>query len=598
MSSPIWFSIPEFTGIQQQKDGRLLPITSAYDARNMETSNGNLSVAKGFSKAIDSAIPGEGTLLKLIPVDTSWTPFYVVASNTIYMWDTEHDVWSTLLDNDHWYGGSPVDLVFSPEIDAIQVDSLHARIGSDDVILVCTGDRQAYVIYDSPNNHGYARKFGSGLYSFEGTVYSYNSGTRKLTANTYVPDDARRRASLYGITYGSGIRADVSDVGVDGNDRTFFILSETPTTPPAVSDALKISGGSGSDAHIAYAKMYANRLFAAGDPSNPCRLYWSAVPGDGRTIEDWGIVDGSEDASGGYVEVGEAHYDPIIGLTALSNQLLIWKKYSVWRLFGDRPSTFTLERVERDSDYVSNAGVLVYHDAPYFLTRRCIKTYDGVGVVPVESANQLKRFFEAEAPIANNSRAALCNNRMYMSCYMPSAGEYENSLVVFNLSTGSYMIRDGFSFADIAALGDDLFVLTSQRTVCQFDDSNTYDGTPFLAWWETQLIDFGRKMNKHQIMALYMQLAHGDVKVVVTGDHEGACCERVVHWPHVDGEDEDYDRPIGGYVTARIQADQSHLFSIRFENVEEETEDEEPTTRSMFSINGGVNIKFLSELKE
>ena len=304
------------------------------------------------------------------------------------------------------------------------------------------------------------------------------------------------------------------------------------------------------------------------------------------------------DASGGYVEVGEAHYDPIIGLTALSNQLLIWKKYSVWRLFGDRPSTFTLERVERDSDYVSNAGVLVYHDAPYFLTRRCIKTYDGVGVVPVENANQLKRFFEAEEPIVNNSRAAFCNNRMYMSCYLPSSGEYDNSLVVFNLSNGSYMIRDGLSFADIAALGDDLFVLTSHRTVCRFDDSNTYDGHPFWAWWETQLIDFGRKMNKHQIMALYMQLAHGDVKVVVTGDHEGACCERVVHCPHVDGENEDYDRPIDGYVTARIQADQSHLFSIRFENVEEETEDEEPTTRSMFSINGGVNIKFLSELKE
>ncbi len=61
-------------------------------------------------------------------------------------------------------------------------------------------------------------------------------------------------------------------------------------------------------------------------PSATFRLYWSAVPGDGRTIEDWLSVDGSEDASGGYVEVGDGSADPIIGLTALSNQLLIWKR--------------------------------------------------------------------------------------------------------------------------------------------------------------------------------------------------------------------------------------------------------------------------------
>ena len=42
-----WYSIPEWYGIQQQLDGTLLPITSAYDARNMETGDGNLSVAKG-----------------------------------------------------------------------------------------------------------------------------------------------------------------------------------------------------------------------------------------------------------------------------------------------------------------------------------------------------------------------------------------------------------------------------------------------------------------------------------------------------------------------------------------------------------------------
>lgn len=592
-SSPIWTSIPEFTGIQQHKDGRLLPITSAYDARNIETSDGNLTVARGFSRVIASAVPGTENLLKLIPVDTNWTPFYVITSSYIYLWRRQTpNAWSALGDNDNLSADSrtPNVFSFSPSVEG-KVNTLRTRIGDDDVILACfDDDRRAQIIYDSPSKNGYTRKFGSGLYSYEGVVNSYVSGTKRVILNTFVPDDAQRCALLYGITYGSGIHAEVSSFGtliMGSPERAYdyFDLLEEPTTPPAANDAVKIRGGAGSDAHISCAEMYAGRLFAAGDPSTPTRMYWSAVPGDGRTIEDWGIVDGSEDASGGYVEVGDAHYDPIIGLTALSNQLMIWKKYSVWRLYGDRPSTFTLERVERDADVVSNAGVLVYHDAPYFLTKRCVKTYDGVGIVPVESANQLKRFFEEDYPLIENSRAAFCNNRMYLSCCEPSSSQYEDTLIVFDLSNGSYMIRDGFELADIAAFGDELFALTDDRYVCLFDDSLTYDGNDIHAYWETQPIDFGRKMNKHQIMALYMQLAGGDMKVTVTGDHDGACCERIVH--HTDDD---------GYVTARIQADQSHLFSIRFENVEETIDNE--TSMSSFSIQGGVNIKFLSELKE
>ena len=52
----IWYSIPEWYGIQQQIDGTLLPVTSAYDARNMETGDGNLSVAKGYTKHINTQV--------------------------------------------------------------------------------------------------------------------------------------------------------------------------------------------------------------------------------------------------------------------------------------------------------------------------------------------------------------------------------------------------------------------------------------------------------------------------------------------------------------------------------------------------------------
>jgi hypothetical protein len=556
-----------------------LPISSASDAYNVDTSDGNLSVAKGFSRLANySAIPGTGNILKLIPVDTAWASFYAVANNTIYMWDMTNSAWVALYDNDNLdqYFHPVSSIAFSPALSTKQVDALQTRIGNDDVILVCTGETQPYVIFNSSSRHGYARKFGSGLYSFEGTVQSYNSGTKTIILSTNMPEDAWRHALADGITYGNNIHVAVSSALYNK-----LVLAETPTTPPAANDAVKISGGAGSNASVAYAETYANRLFAAGDPSAPCRLYWSAVPGDGRTIEDWGMVEGSEDASGGYVEVGDTHYDPIVGLTALSNQLLVWKKYSVWRLYGDRPSTFTLEKIERDFSAISNAGVLVYHDAPYMLTKDGLFTYDTVGVVPVDKdGNHLKRWFASSILDLSNSRCAFYNGRFYFGCRWGVEAK-ENLIVTFDTTNGSYAKLTGFWFYDIAAFGQYLYIVTSRRYVCKFDNSNMYDSEPIVATWTTQPIDLGKKMNKHQVMAMYMQLKGGDVRIRVRNDAGVIVSDQVVHYT-------------SGFVVNRIQADQSHMFSFQFDNAI----DDHPTGYPPFSIQGGINIKFLSELKE
>ena len=336
--------------------------------------------------------------------------------------------------------------------------------------------------------------------------------------------------------------------------------------------------GGGSEAQVAYAELYSNRLFAAGDHDAPYRLYWSAVPGDGRTIEDWLSVEGSADASGGYVEVGDASSDNIIGLTALSNQLIIWKRYSVWRLFGDRPSTYTLERVDNESDLMSNAGVVTKYDAPYLLMPNGIYTYNSVSVVPVDNGiKYLRRFFEEKQPDVSNSRSAYWNNRLYMTCKVNPSSSYEDTIIVYDIARNSYMIRDGFQIVDMASAGSDLFVLTDSRYMCRFESGTSYDGTPISAYWLTQPTDFGRKMNRHQAMAIYSHIVgENPVKVTVYGDY-------LDHTKNVT--------PLvarAGYTTMRFQTDQQYFIQFKFENI----------TGGAFSICGGVNIYVLSELKE
>lgn len=569
-STPIWYSIPEWYGIQQQVDGTLLPVTSAYDARNMETGDGNLSVARGYVKAILTPVPGTERILKLIATQGSET-YYVVTSKYIYAWAYENDEWSW---KTIW--------TFSPELTTLQVDALQTRIASDDTIIVATGDSQMVKINTGTNT---AAAFGAGLYSYEGTITAFDPDTATITLDTAMSAEAQRRALCYGVIYNENVYADVYNIP----DSTHIELETGLVSPPTANDPITIRGG-GSDESVAYTELYSNRLFAAGDPEAPFRLYWSAVPGDGRTIEDWLSVDGSYDASGGYVEVGDGSADRIIGLTALSNQLIIWKTYSVWRLYGDRPSNYTLERVDKYSDIMSNAGVITKYDAPYLLMPNGIQTYNNVSVVPVDGGvKPLRRFFD-QKPDVSNSRSAVWDNRFYMTCKVPKTPEstYDNTVIVFDVARNAYMIRDGFEIADLAAIGSHIYMINGERYVYEFEVGDSYDGSPISAYWLTQPTDFGRKMNRHQAMAMYMHITGDPVKLTVYGDY-------LDHSKSVT--------PLtarAGYTTARFQTDQQYFIQFKFENtLIEETVGQDTTVRGgAFTLHGGANIYVLSELKE
>ena len=572
-STPIWYSIPEWYGIQQQVDGTNLPVTTAYDARNMETCDGNLSVAKGYTKYISKAIPGTAKILKLI-VAKGTNDVFVVREDSIYHWDSTTNDWVDLLH-------------FDESVPSGQVDTLQTKIGMDNVVLVATGtvnedgqDTRSMVKLSLST--GLASWFGAGLYSYEGTVSSFDAETGTMTLSDAMDAEAQRRALAYGVMYGPGddlVYVDVASIP----DSTHIVLDVALVTTPEANDNVKIRGG-GSNAPVQYIEMYANRLFAAGDTTAKTRLYWSAIPGDGRTMEDWLSVDGSQDASGGFVDVGDSEQDPIIGITALSNQLLIWKRYSVWRLYGDRPSTFTLERLDDHSDIMSNAGVVVKYDAPYLLMWNGIHTYNNVSVVPVDGGvKPLRRFFDLDANGQNtvdisNSRGAFYDNRFYMTCKTKTtpASTYDNAIIVFDVARNSYMIRDGFQVADIVAVGSSLYVVDGNRYVCEFERGSSYNGSPISAYWYTQPTDFGRKMNRHQAMELYAHITGDAVKATVIGDYLNNVKSVV---------------PLSvraGYTTVRFNTDQQYFIQFKFENV----------SGGVFTLHGGINIHVLSELKE
>lgn len=549
-------SINEFYGIQQHKDGALLPLGSAADCRNVSTVDGNLSVASGYTKFISKIIPGDDRLIKLIPMRGETLKFYVVTANNIYSFDGAN--WVTLY-------------TFSSELTTRQIDYLQMTIGDDECIVIATGETQMLKIKLADDS---VSLFGTGAYSFSGTVSSYNAGTKVVTLSGTLSAEALRHAPLDGITINGTWLAVASATGAT------VTLSETPAVAPASPNAATIRGG-GSDAKCNFIEMYYGRLMSCGEPDNPGRLYWSAVPGDGRTVEDWLSVEGSADASGGYLEIGDSSGDAINGMRSLATELFIQKRHSVYRVYGESPSTYNLQLVEPFSELASNASMVVKYNAPYYLTKTGIKYYDGTGVLPLNGGiRYINTFIKTIISVAD-SKGVHADNILYFSCKVDSGSDYDDTLIVYDIgrvfsdaSYGSYTLRDGFQIADMVQYDGDIYLINDKRYVYLFNSGTDYDGVKINAYWTTQITDTGNKLKKYQVRSILFRGGVGKMKLTVISDGD----TQSDYFEVFDSAKE--------AMVSFVNTNPSTAFGIRIDN----------QYGSPFAINGGIQICYTDEL--
>ncbi|NCB30601.1 MAG: hypothetical protein EOM66_04255 [Clostridia bacterium] len=219
-----------------------------------------------------------------------------------------------------------------------------------------------------------------------------------------------------------------------------------------------------SDKPVQYLAIYRDRLFAAGDPSFPNRLYWSQLPGNDRSIESWADVADSPNVSGGHAEVGSIAGDPVLGLYALSNQLLIFKKRSIYRLIGDKPSNFTIERVDAEVEQAAHTALVAQGDQLYFMTEGGLCCFNGVNAAPLADARRISKTLKVAG--VEKSRGALARNKLYFSLAAPDG----DVLVEYDLVRRTYMFRRGFSIGDLAAWDGRLYLINQERYIYRFGE--------------------------------------------------------------------------------------------------------------------------------
>lgn len=318
-----------------------------------------------------------------------------------------------------------------------------------------------------------------------------------------------------------------------------------------------------SDRPVSLTEIYYDRLFSAGDPEYPCRLYWSAAPGDTRTVEDWSVIASGENVSGGHVEVG-GDSDPITALFALSNQLVILKRASLYRLLGDRPSNFRIYPLNAAMGRITRGACLRYGDALYLLTADGICCYDGQAVRRLSGAARVRTFLSGVS--LDDVRSAACRDKLYFALREGGAAAF-NAVLVYDLAHGVYMLRRGFTLQDMAVADGTLYLLDGSGYVCRAWEGGSYAGTAIEAYWNTPLTDMGSKIGEKTLRELYLRGSGGTL--IVSAFSESGRLFRESLMP--EGAEGILEVPLSGGGRA---------FSVRIEN----------EGGSRFTVEGGLEL--------
>jgi hypothetical protein len=569
------YKIREFLGIQQQKDGALLDSGSAADALNMTTDRGNLSpVFVDWGNARYRPFP------PLSPDDSIIGFFaykvgdvvkaYAVTNTTLYICEKRNGI----LNQEHsWVDAYSFSEIHPYLYQEIPCSSAIVKINNVYYVLITNGNSSDTTIKVSFDDDT-VESFGTGVYSFNGTNSGWD-GTSVITVNGTLSSEAQRHALLDGVVF-CGSQCSVSAV-----TSTTITISSLPTAQPDQrgGDTLTIRGGV-SDTDVKYVTFYSGRLFAANDSAYPDRLYWSCVEGDGRTIEDWYSVDGSADASGGYVNVGNG--ETITALVSLQDWLLIITNKSIWRLYGDKPSEYTLQYVCNNEYQIMHGSIAVHNGVPYTVSHNGIMYFDGNGWAYADGANVIanSKFLGLvgeyiHVPI----RAMSCFHKLYFVCGYYT---FSRNVIVYDTERNTTLVFGGkkryygiefYSFTnEILTLCNIPNTNYSEYPYSAFIDFLNGDGT---AYWKTQLTDLGYKYNLKQIRRIVFRASGKPFSLTVkAGNAERTYTIDPANMPE-------------GYVDLNVSAPPARRFQLIFTAIDS----------GVFTIEGGVDILFDVEVK-
>jgi hypothetical protein len=274
------------------------------------------------------------------------------------------------------------------------------------------------------------------------------------------------------------------------NDILFIVNGENTNKK---WDGTTFANQAGSPPIAKYIRVHKNRMFLAGNPTNPSRLYFSEL-GD---PENWPVLY--------FIDIGKGDGDKITGFGVLLDNLVIFKTNSIWVLQGDSPSNFVLRKVVDGYGSVSQTSITNVKETLTAFTKDGALFFDGVrsALASEKIEKTIKNLNKSYLSLAS---AVFFDNKLYIA--VPEGDSMKNNLVlVFDTLRTAWTLYRGIPVSEWVVwrkYNQDILLFGSSETgqVYEFGVGYSDDGNPIEAYFVTKHFDFGVIEQKKLVRSL------------------------------------------------------------------------------------------------
>ncbi|MDP2891590.1 MAG: hypothetical protein Q8O09_00435 [Bacillota bacterium] len=240
--------------------------------------------------------------------------------------------------------------------------------------------------------------------------------------------------------------------------------------------------------------LHYERAWGSAIKSEPDRVYYSKA----YDSEDW-----STPGETGFIDIPTWNGGSIIALKTLFDNVVVFKDYDIYRVFGTYPGSYEVSRVHGITGPIAPRSIVQLGDVVYFLSAEGLCFFDGVRARPVED-EKLKKFFQdLNRDYAKYACAVTAGGKLYLALPEGGAATCNNCVVEYDPRKGSYMIRRGFRVDTFLEYQGKLLFANDTRYIYEYGQGNTYDGEPIESYWKTPYMDLGVKDIVKGLTALY-----------------------------------------------------------------------------------------------
>ncbi len=270
------------------------------------------------------------------------------------------------------------------------------------------------------------------------------------------------------------------------------------------------------------AAMHFERLWGVGDINEPDAIYYSAE----GSYTNWGSVADDPEASGGKITLTTTDGDMFTGIANVFDDVVIYRKGSIFRITGTGPSSYRLTRIPSASGAIGRYAIANNGRYSFFVGGDGIYSYDGTRADPIDN-EAIKRFFEERVnkTYLKSAAAIIYDNVLYAAVPIDGA-TVNNCIVEYDILNRVATFKTSCDAVCFAEYDGELLFADSEGYINKLLTGDKYNTEDINAHYEAELC--GEPLNESRVLDSVYITARGDGRLKLKAVTKNGFAKKVI----------------------------------------------------------------------